>query len=235
MFQNYSNLLKKAFDAMTSLSSGNASASDYFCTVGYEFLVLIIGLCYIAVVAFIIAAPYGGCYVIFQKFLANHPWKEYRAIKQKYLDFFSEYETTLFAEYERLKKESVKNGAVTHAYNVCNFFEKHGIDTEKARDKIAEFADKETSPSFFDLLKAGGLYLKDADTKEDIIVNTNDFGRLFSPSKYGKKYTKKHIFFNDNFAGYMKFCYVTKAVFLCITFIAIYLMLLIPLILIFVG
>ena len=237
MFQNYSNLLKKAFDAMTSLKGSNASVLDYFRTVGYEFLVLAIGLCYIAGIISIFAAPYGGCRAIFRKFLANHPWKRYSALRLEYEMFICKYNDLLY----NTRHEAEFSGKQVVEI-ICDFLEDNGVNTEKAKEKMSAWlsANKYSKELFYSLLKASGIFLygdsfKLIDMRDKEILKDSKFKDLFSTEAYGSKYAKKHIFFENNFAAYMQFCYITKAILLYIGFIVVYLMFLIPLILLFMN
>lgn len=57
MLQNYIELLRKCTEALTSLSFESASLSDYFTAVGYEFLILLLGIGYLLGIAVLLAAP----------------------------------------------------------------------------------------------------------------------------------------------------------------------------------
>ena len=47
MLQKYLQLFERAFEKLTSLGGSNSTWSDYFTTVGTEFLVLLLGIVYI--------------------------------------------------------------------------------------------------------------------------------------------------------------------------------------------
>lgn len=236
MFQNYSNLLKKAFDAMTSLKGSNASVLDYFRTVGYEFLVLAIGLCYIAVIISIFAAPYGGCRAIFRKFLANHPWKRYSALRREYEMFIGKYNSLL---YNTKHKAEISGKQAVEI--ICDFLEDNGINTEKAKEKMSAWLSVNgySGELLYNLLKIGGIFLYGdgslIDIRDEEVLKNSNFKDLLFPEAYGSKYAKRHIFFENDSATYMRFCYITKAILLYIGFIIVYLMFLIPLILLFMN
>ena len=222
MFQKYSSLLQKAFDAMTSLKGSNASALDYFRTVGYEFLVLAIG--------------YGGCRAIFRKFLANHPWKRYSALRREYEMFICKYDDLLYNT-----KHEVGFSGKQAIEIICDFLEDNGVNTEKAKEKMSAWLSVNgySGKLLYNLLKVGGIFLYGGssliDIRDEEVLKNSNFKDLLFPEAYGSKYAKKHIFFENDFATYMRFCYITKAILLYIGFIVVYLMFLIPLILLFMN
>ena len=58
MLQKYIELLKNGIDAVTNLSFQNATFMDYLTAVGYEFLILLLGVLMLAGVAAALALPY---------------------------------------------------------------------------------------------------------------------------------------------------------------------------------
>lgn len=67
MLYKYLDLLHRATDSLTSLGSSNATWTDCFKTIGYEFLVLGIGILYVAAIAAIILIPTIGTVKILKK------------------------------------------------------------------------------------------------------------------------------------------------------------------------
>lgn len=67
MLYKYLDLLHRATDSLTSLGGSNATWTDCFKTIGYEFLVLGLGLLYVAVVAAIILIPTVGLVKMLKK------------------------------------------------------------------------------------------------------------------------------------------------------------------------
>lgn len=57
MLNSYIKLLKYAAEAITNVSRSNAGAAEYFQAVGYEFVIIAIGLLYLAGIAAIVAVP----------------------------------------------------------------------------------------------------------------------------------------------------------------------------------
>lgn len=72
MLKNYLQMLENAFKAMTSLGGSNATWMDYFHTVGYEFLVLAIGILYLVGMVLLITVPTVGCVKIWKN--PNNVW-----------------------------------------------------------------------------------------------------------------------------------------------------------------
>lgn len=57
MLNSYIKLLKHATEALTNVGGSNAGAAEYFQAVGYEFVIIAIGLLYLAGIAAIVAVP----------------------------------------------------------------------------------------------------------------------------------------------------------------------------------
>lgn len=57
MLNSYIKLLQHAAEAITNVSRSNAGAAEYFQAVGYEFVIIAIGLLYLAGIAAIVAVP----------------------------------------------------------------------------------------------------------------------------------------------------------------------------------
>ena len=57
MLNSYIKLLQHATEAMTNVGRSNAGTAEYFQAVGYEFVVIAIGLLYLAVIVAVVAVP----------------------------------------------------------------------------------------------------------------------------------------------------------------------------------
>lgn len=57
MLNSYIKLLKQATEALTNVGGSNAGATEYFQAVGYEFIIIAVGLLYLAMIAAIVAIP----------------------------------------------------------------------------------------------------------------------------------------------------------------------------------
>ena len=112
---------------------------------------------------------------------------------------------------------------------------------EKAKEKMSAWLSVNgySGELLYNLLKAGGIFLYGdgslIDIRDEEVLKNSNFKDLLFPEAYGSKYAKRHIFFENDSATYMRFCYITKAILLYIGFIVVYLMFLIPLILLFMN
>lgn len=79
MLQKYLQLFERAFEKLTSLGGSNSTWSDYFTTVGTEFLVLLLGIVYIAAILAIIFIPIFGNKKVVQKIAKNDAYKKRRS------------------------------------------------------------------------------------------------------------------------------------------------------------
>lgn len=57
MINSYIKLLKQATEALTNVGGSNAGAAEYFQAVGYEFVIIAVGLLYLAGIAAVVAIP----------------------------------------------------------------------------------------------------------------------------------------------------------------------------------
>lgn len=110
MLNKYLELLQHTTEAMTNVGHSGAGASEYFQAVGYEFLVIGLGLLYLAGIALLVAVPvlvfYRG---VFKGRFASQKLKEMCKIADEYVDASEQYEylRNNFA-YDR-KKYRVEN------------------------------------------------------------------------------------------------------------------------------
>ena len=82
MLQKYLQLFERAFEKLTSLGGSNSTWSDYFTTVGTEFLVLLLGIVYIVAILEIIFIPIFGNRKVVQKIAKNDAYKRRRNWEQ---------------------------------------------------------------------------------------------------------------------------------------------------------
>lgn len=96
MLNKYLDLLHQATDAMTNVGHSGAGASEYFQAVGYEFLVIGLGLLYFAAIAVVCIGPI--LYVYFgvkKKGLASKQYKAYLGIIAEMIKFDHECNTMI--------------------------------------------------------------------------------------------------------------------------------------------
>lgn len=92
MLQDYIDLLKHAMEVMGNLGHSGAGFPEYVNAVGYEFLILGLGVLYLAFIAGIVAIP-----IIFIKRIicggrfSSAKWKKYMEVRNKMNAFYSEY------------------------------------------------------------------------------------------------------------------------------------------------
>lgn len=98
MLKNYLQMLENAFKAMTSLGGTDATWMDYFHTVGYEFLVLAIGILYLVGMVLLITVPTVGCVKIWKN--QNNVWGRHVKDVDECNDFLRIY---------RIKTEALQN------------------------------------------------------------------------------------------------------------------------------
>lgn len=87
MLQKYLQLFERAFEKLTSLGGSNSTWSDYFTTVGTEFLVLLLGIVYIAAILAIIFIPIFGNKKVVQKISKNDAYKKAQELGTKWYEF----------------------------------------------------------------------------------------------------------------------------------------------------
>lgn len=87
MLQKYLQLFERAFEKLTSLGESNSTWSDYFTTVGTEFLVLLLGIVYIAAILAIIFIPIFGNRKVVQKIAKNDAYKKAQKLGTKWYEF----------------------------------------------------------------------------------------------------------------------------------------------------
>lgn len=87
MLQKYLELFQRAFEKLTSLGGSNSTWSDYFTTVGTEFLVLLLGIVYIIAILAIIFIPIFGNRKVVQKIAKNDAYKKAQRLGAKWYEF----------------------------------------------------------------------------------------------------------------------------------------------------
>lgn len=87
MLQKYLQLFERAFEKLTSLGGSNSTWSDYFTTVGTEFLVLLLGIVYIVAILAIIFIPIFGNKKAVQKIAKNDAYKKAQKLGTKWYEF----------------------------------------------------------------------------------------------------------------------------------------------------
>lgn len=87
MLQKYLELFERAFEKLTSLGGSNSTWSDYFTTVGTEFLVLLLGIVYIVAILAIIFIPIFGNRRVVQKIAKNDAYKKAQKLGTKWYEF----------------------------------------------------------------------------------------------------------------------------------------------------
>jgi hypothetical protein len=87
MLQKYLQLFERAFEKLTSLGGSNSTWSDYFTTVGTEFLVLLLGIVYIVAILAIIFIPIFGNRKVVQKIAKNDAYKKAQKLGTKWYEF----------------------------------------------------------------------------------------------------------------------------------------------------
>lgn len=90
MLQKYLQLFERAFEKLTSLGGSNSTWSDYFTTVGTEFLVLLLGIVYIVAILAIIFIPIFGNRKAVQKIAKNDAYKKAQKLGAKWYEFRKE-------------------------------------------------------------------------------------------------------------------------------------------------
>ena len=98
MLQKYLQLFERAFEKLTSLGGSNSTWSDYFTTVGTEFLVLLLGIVYIVAILAIIFIPIFGNRKVVQKIAKNDAYKRHRNWEQNGMSSGRESEILLLTQ-----------------------------------------------------------------------------------------------------------------------------------------
>ena len=108
MLNKYLDLLQHATEAMTSVGKSGAGAAEYFQAVGYEFLVIGLGLLYLAGLVLLVAGPvlvfYHG---VLKGGFASKNLKEMYKITEKYICASDQYESLRY-NFAHSKKKRVE-------------------------------------------------------------------------------------------------------------------------------
>lgn len=109
MLNKYIDLLQHATEAMTSVGHSGAGAAEYFQAVGYEFLVIGLGLLYLAGLVLLVAGPvlvfYRG---VLKGGFASKNLKEMYKITEKYICASDRYESLRYNFAHSKKKKRVE-------------------------------------------------------------------------------------------------------------------------------
>lgn len=200
-------MLHDATDALTNLKAPDASVLDYFTTVGYEFLVLFIGLTYIAIATLIIVIPVIACKKMNSHILKNSVWGRHVQDVKNYNKFVN--------EYEKAWNDSTKTGNLDDVFRILNESEYTKIKKLKnnMKDNVPVFKPR----SVYEKLD----YIGCGYSKE--IQNTK-YADTFRPKTYGNF---------DSFTDIER-QYITKCIVVRTPMIIVYLMFIVPLIMLFI-
>lgn len=231
MLQKYLELLKKATSSMGNLGHSGAGFPEYAQAVGYEFLVLGLGLLYLAVVVAIIAIPILFIRKVFIKnSFGSKKWKEYIRIKDEFYAFCSTY-TRMIKDLLSLNTEESIAEKLRELYDflkknsefTISEFEDEGFDINYAAKKV-----KKDGEDYLESL------LPDFEPYQEDFKPGNFYGKLmhsYCPSSYREKLRNIIPTQSDFSREYTK--HIATLVVFCLFSILIYLMLLIPFILVF--
>lgn len=230
MLQRYLDLLKNATDAMGNLGHSGAGFPEYAKAVGYEFLLLGLGILYLAVVVAIIAAPIMFIRkVVIKGCFSSEKWKKYMNIRNKMYEFSLEYTKRIREIYHQNSKSIIAEKLKA----LCEFLKEAGYEFDEDLpnfNEIAKSIKKGKSDAFTEILpdispyeerfKPARFYGSVMNYNELLnLLNVQDnLAELFSTEADFDKTYAKHIF---------KLCAI------CIFALIIYLMFLVPFILVF--
>lgn len=138
MLYKYLDLLHRATDSLTSLGGSNATWTDCFKTIGYEFLVLGLGILYVAAIAAIILIPTIGLVKMLKKIKSHEIQKHTILTKSGYKQC-----SDLFASVlENLQDANCKEYLLTladnlsEAYTMAGVTKRHMRKLQKLKNKI---------------------------------------------------------------------------------------------------
>lgn len=156
MLKSYVDLLKNSVSALTSLSIENASISDYFQAVGYEILLIVLGLLSVAIAIAIVVAPY----FIFENLLYKPYYKhnefgmfmhELPNLEVKDVNYWYKVCQESFEELkDKIEQLSKINGGIEiyqkleKLNNITNGFEKKFKDTKEVEEIISKIKQMES-------------------------------------------------------------------------------------------
>ena len=133
MLYKYLDLLHRATDSLTSLGGSNATWTDCFKTIGYEFLVLGIGILYVAAIAAIILIPTVGLVKMLKKIKSNELQKHTILTKSGYKQCSDLFTSVL----KNLQDANCKEYLLTLADNLSNAYIMAGV-TKRYMRKLQE-------------------------------------------------------------------------------------------------
>lgn len=194
MLQKYLELFERAFEKLTSLGGSNSTWSDYFTTVGTEFLVLLLGIVYIVAILAIIFIPIFGNKKVVQKIAKNDVYKRAQKLGTRWYDFRNNvrYIVSLIAgnEYKYDADIDAELKKALDKYNITkytSFIKNENDDDEKKRfDKKA----------IDEMMKEQHLnWLSWNDDKGDWTAcgDFKDFGKFSNYGKLCRKFYAKCI------------------------------------------
>lgn len=144
MLQKYLQLFERAFEKLTSLGGSNSTWSDYFTTVGTEFLVLLLGIVYIVAILAIIFIPIFGNRKAVQRIAKNDAYKKAQKLGTKWYEFRKEVRSIVGSivanGYKYDADLDIELKKVFDEYNITKYtsFIKNENDNEKKKfDKKA--------------------------------------------------------------------------------------------------
>lgn len=232
MLQRYLDLLKNATDAMGNLGRSGAGFPEYAKAVGYEFLLLGLGILYLAVIVAIIAVPIMFIRkVVIKGCFTSKKWKKYMDIRNKMYEFSFEYTEKKMEIYYQKSKSVIAEKLKA----LCEFLKEAGYEFNEdfpEFDEIAKNIKKGSSYALTGILPDINPYKKYFSFKpnrfyhsvmnhgglHNVLNVQNDLAAIFPTSADFDKAYAKHI---------LKLCAI------CIFALIIYLMFLVPFILVF--
>lgn len=233
MLQKYIELLKNATTAMGNLGHSGAGFQEYAKAVGYEFLLLGLGLLYLAIIVAVIAAPIVFIRKVSKKdCFVSARWKKYLEVRDKMKNFAVTYTQKIKEMHDAVYKQNPKEAIMDKLTELVSFLQDNGYEFK------GEF------PDIDQLIKAikKGKMNKVARWLPDITPYEEYFNlsSFYDEAMFNRFYNIQNIkdTLNNLFPTYSKFrrAYVFHLATIgvvCVFALMIYLMLLIPFILVF--
>lgn len=123
MLYKYLDLLHRATDSLTSLGGSNATWTDCFKTIGYEFLVFGLGILYVAVIAIIVLIPTVGLDRMLKKIKSYELQKHTILTKSGY----KQCSDLVVSVLENLQDANCKEDLLTLADNLSEAYTMAGV------------------------------------------------------------------------------------------------------------
>lgn len=137
MLEKYLELLKTAFEKLTTFNSADASVFDYFQTVGCEFIVILIGIGYLLAILCMVLTPYFGTKMIKNAIYKKSGWKEF-------IDKIKEVRLMLYAVSNELE-DLLGELYFPKDKNFKILSSKKQVESKKIITKLAEYTKRESS------------------------------------------------------------------------------------------